>query len=144
MLEYPIVHQGKQVGSGRLQDDGLYWIVYGDCGLLSDRVERLYAGEARLGVLEREGDRLTCKRRLSKSSTPELPPKAGVFTLEPKKPLTPWKGRILDWELEGFREGDTLLFPYGADQPCPCEGLICFFSVRDGYWQLPLQPGWES
>jgi len=142
MLEYPVVHEGREVGCCTLSEQGLYWVLECSCEVLSDRIERLYSGTKRLGVLEREGDRLFCRRRISKSSTPELPPGTGVFTLVPVEPNQPWHGYILGMELSGYREGDVLLFPYREDQPCPCEPLICFFEVRDGFWRLPMKEEW--
>ena len=143
-MEYPIVYREEIVGNCVLTDQGLYWELTCSCRILSDRVERLYSGETRLGVLERDGDRLRCRRRVSKASTPELPPRSGVFTLTPVREPEPWQGELLGYELSGFREGNTLLFPYAADRPCPCEPLICFFEIADGFWRLPLQPQWEQ
>ena len=141
-MDYPIIHEGRTVGNCSISEQGLYWIVEAGCEVLSDRVERLYCGERRLGVLEREGERLTCRRRISKSSAPELPPKNGILTLRPKPVRTPWQGELLGRALSGFLEGKELLFPYDREQPCPCEPLICFFSVKDGFWRLPLREEW--
>jgi len=141
-MEYPIIHQGQTVGCCTLSEQGLYWMLDCTCQILSDRVERLYCGTRRLGVLEREGDRLCCKRRLSKASTPELPPAGGFLTLEPTEAREPWSGTLLGQRVSCYREGNTLLFPYTAEEPCPCEPLICFFEVRDGFWRLPMQDEW--
>lgn len=143
-MDYPVVYQEETVGNCTLTDQGLYWMLTCSCRLFSDRVERLYCGEKRLGVLERQGDRLCCKRRISKSSSPELPPAAGVFTLTPVREPEPWHGTLLGYALSGFRKGDTLLFPYAADRPCPCEPLICFFEIDGGFWKLPLQQQWKQ
>jgi len=142
MMEYPVIHNGKEIGSCQLSEQGLYWSLECDCLLFSDNVERIYSGTRRIGVLEREGNRLRCRRRLSKASTPELPPVSGMFTLAPVEPYRPWQGSILGKELSGFRDGDMLLFPYHPDEPCPCEALICFFEVRDNFWRLPVNEEW--
>ena len=139
-MEYPVVHQGETVGNCIITEQGLYWYVDCTCRVLSDRIERLYCGTKRLGVLEREGENLTCRRRLSKASTPELPPKSGILTLTPEEPRTVWQGTLLGQELTGFQEGDHLLFPYDETKPCPCEPLICFFEVKDGFWRIPCAP----
>ena len=154
-MELPVMMHDETVGTCTLEEMGLYWRIRCDCKLLSDRVERLYAGERSLGVLEKEGCRLTLSRRLSKSSCPELPPESGVLTLHPVKPqqpepelpesgldapqLEPWEGEVQGYPLRGFFEDDCVLFPYDENGPCPCEPLFCFFEVKDGYWRLPLK-----
>jgi len=149
-MELSVMMHDKNVGTCTLEEKGLYWRIRCDCQLLSDRVERLYVGERSLGVLEKEGDRLTLSRRLSKTSCPELPPESGVLTLHPVKPpepepekeethLEPWEGSIHGYELKGYRKDEYILFPYDENTPCPCEPLFCFFEVKDGYWQLPLK-----
>ena len=142
MKKYPVMYEGGEVGNCSLEEQGLYWLLECRCQVLSDRIERFYSGTKRLGVLEREGDCLYCRRRLSKSSTPELPPKSGVFTLTPVKTYDPWSGYLLGMELSGFQDGDMLLFPYDSSKPCPCEPLICFFEIRDGFWRLPKNEEW--
>lgn len=137
MMEYPVIWKGEQIGHVQLIEQGLYWQLVCTCQPLSDRVERLYAGQRRLGVLEREGERLVCRRRLSRASTPELPPPGGVFTLEPTAELRPWQGLLAGISLTGFQDAEKLLFPYAPDRPCPCEPLICFFKVQNGFWTLP-------
>ena len=138
-MDLPIILNGKTVGNCCLEARGLYWYIDARCEVLSDRVERLYCGPRRLGVLEREGDVLTLHRQVSRSAFPELPPKNGTLSLRPAEETTLWTGKVLVWELTGFRQGDVLLFPYREDQPCPCEPLFCFFEIRDGFWRLPLQ-----
>ena len=143
-MELNVMLHEKVVGTCTLEEMGLYWILACRCDILSDRIERLYAGERKLGVLEKEGDCLTLKRRLSKSSCPELPPKSGVLTLHPVKeetPLVPWEGTVEGYELKGFEKGDYILFPYDPDGPCPCEPLFCFFQIKGGYWHLPKKIG---
>lgn len=149
-MEFPILMHDRNVGTCTLEDLGLYWQLRCDCDLLSDRVERLYAEERRLGVMEKEGERLTLRRRISKSSCPELPPKSGVLTLHPVKlpepkpemeELAPWEGEVQGYPLKGWLKDDCVLFPYEENEPCPCEPLICFFEVKDGYWRLPLSAG---
>lgn len=137
-MEFPVILDEKTVGTCVLEEAGLYWMVQARCALLSDRVERLYSGIRRIGVLEREGDSLVLRRRISRSSCPELPPKNGVFSLRPMETAQPWSGAVLGQELTGFRLGDTLLFPYDASKPCPCEPLFCFFAIKDGFWRLQL------
>ena len=141
-MELPVMMYEETVGSCSLEQMGLYWIIRCRCRILSDRVERLYAGEKKLGVLEKEGECLTLTRRISRSSCPELPPKSGVLTLHPVEEapaLTPWEGTIQGYELRGFEKDDMLLFPYDPEEPCPCEPLFCFFEVSDGYWKLPKE-----
>ena len=142
MMEYPVIHNGQEIGCCQLTEQGLYWNLECSCAVVSDRVERIYCGTRRMGVLEREGERLHCRRRLSRASTPELPPSSGVFTLVPVESYSPWSGRILGKEISGFRDGNTLLFPYDPDQPCPCEPLICFFEIKDNFWRLPIHEEW--
>ena len=137
-MEFPIIFDGKTVGNGVLEELGLYWTVEAHCEVISDRVERLYCGTKRLGVLEREGDELTLRRRVSKAAFPELPPRSGVFSLRPTEEPQPWSGNVLGYELSGFRLGDTLLFPYDEAKPCPCEPLFCFFEIQNGFWRLPM------
>lgn len=139
-MEFPVVLDGKQVGRCELWEEGLYWKLVCVTPVFSDRVERLYCGTVRLGVLEKEGDQLTLRRRLSKSAYPMLPPRSGVLTLGPVEQPEVWEGYVLDQYLRGFRRGDTILFPYDPNGPCPCEPLICFFSIQDGFWQLPINP----
>lgn len=141
-MDYPVMHEERLVGSCRIERQGLYWLVDCTCEILSDRVERLYCGQRRLGVLEREEDRLVCRRRISVSSAPELPPKTGVLTLSPVQEKERWEGKVLGKMLSGFREGNMLLFPYDAEQPCPCEPLLCFFEIRGGFWRLPIRDEW--
>ena len=142
MMEYPVVHDGHEIGTCAIQEQGLYWMLECRCMLRSDRVERLDSGTIRLAVLEQQGDHLVCSRKLSKRSHPELLPRSGVFSLRPVEEYTPWEGELLGRKCSGFRHGDMLLFPYAADQPCPCEALICLFTVQDGYWQLPVREEW--
>lgn len=155
-MELPVMMHDEIVGTCDLEELGLYWNLNCKCKIISDRVERLYVGEKKLGVLEKMDDCLCVKRMLSKASCPELPPQRGYFTLHPEIPEVPmeeecqvketeqlqedelWEGEILGYWLKGKRVGDTLLFPYDEAQPCPCEALMCFFEVRDGFWRLPL------
>lgn len=139
-MEFPVLSHGRAVGSCTVQEQGLYWQVDCSCRVLSDRIERLYCESRRIGVLELEDGRLTCRRRLSKSSMPELPPKSGCFSLQP---FTHWQGEVAGCHVSAFRCGDILLFPYDPDKPCPCEPLICFFTIRDGFWQLPMAGTWQ-
>ena len=139
-MDFPVKLRERTVGYCTLTEDGLYWQLDCSCQVLSDQIERLYCEDKRLGILEREGERLSCHRRLSKASTPQLPPKSGFFTLEP---YTPWQGTLAGCPVAGFRSGEMLLFPYDPKLPCPCEPLICFFSIRDGFWQLPMEGTWE-
>lgn len=143
-MDYPVLHHGNSVGNCSISDLGLYWELECVCSVCSDQVERIYSGMKRIGVLERQGDRLYCRRRVSKSSCPELPPKSGRLTLSPQPDREPWKGTLLGQPMEGYRENEMLLFPYAPDQPCPCEMLICFFEIRDGFWRLPANPEWIS
>ncbi len=140
-MEFPVLSHGRAVGVCTLTEQGLYWQVDCRCQVLSDRIERLWCGDKRLGVLEREGENLTCHRRVSKASFPQLPPQGGYFTLE-REEL--WRGKVAGCPVEALRRGDTLLFPYDREKPCPCEPLICFFTVRDGFWELPLYGTWEA
>lgn len=140
-MELPVMYQGRSVGTCQVEALGLYWRLRCRCVLLSDRVERLYWGGVRLGVLEREGDALTLDRRLSRQSLPGFPPEGGFLSLEPD--LEPWQGKVLDCVLpQGFqkREGDQvrLLFPFSPDRPFPCMPLFCFFARNGPYWQLTL------
>lgn len=132
-----MIHQGEEVGRVRLTEQGLYWLLECHCRVISDRVERIYAGQRRLGVLEREGDGLGCRRRLSRASTPELPPASGMFTLVPEERSAHWQGTLAGVTVTGYEDGNGLRFPYAPDRPCPCEPLICFFQVQDGWWRLP-------
>ena len=134
-MEFPVVHGGQTVGSCTVTDDGLYWLVECQCEILSDGVERLYCGNRRIDVLERRGKIFTCRRRISKASLPEFPG-MGMFSTSPYEV---WEGRVLGEPIQCLRDGDTLLFSYQEDGPCPVEALICFFSVRDGFWRLPAQ-----
>lgn len=140
-MEFPVLYQGRPVGTCQVEDLGLYWRFRCRCALLSDRVERLYWGSVRLGVLEREGKALTLDRRLSKQSLPGFPPEDGLLSLEPD--LEPWQGTVLDCALpRGFqkREGNQthLLFPFAPDRPFPCMPLFCFFRLDGPYWKLTL------
>ena len=137
-MEFPIVHVGQTIGSCTVTDDGLYWLVECRCQIVSNEVERLYFGGCRIGVLERRGQDFICRRRISKASLPEFST-TGMFSLSPYEI---WEGRVLDRPVQGFRDGEDLLFPYRSEEPCPVEELICFFTVRDGFWRLPLQSQW--
>ena len=149
-MELQVRNHDEIVGVCTLEDQGLYWRIRCKCNLLSDCVERLYAAERNLGVLEKEGNCLVLSRRLSKSSCPELPPESGVLTLQPVKlqepepeseppVLEPWEGTVQGYPLKGYYQDGCVLFPYKEDEPCPCEPLFCFFEVKDGYWRLPLK-----
>jgi len=137
-MEFPVTLDGRAVGSCIVEEQGLYWYLDCSCEVVSDRVERLYCGTVRLGVLLLEEDRFVLRRRLSKSTFPQLPPKSGVFSLKPQEEPVPWEGTVFGWPLSGFRLGDTLLISYEAESPCPCESLFCFFEIKDGFWRLPL------
>lgn len=139
-MDYPVILNNQPVGSCRLEEQGLYWTLECRCQVISDLVERLYCGTTRLGVLEREGEWLTLRRRLSRASYPMLPPRSGVLTLRPVEEAEPWEGWVLDQYLHSVCRGDTLLFPYDPNGPCPCEPLLCFFTIQDGFWQLPVDP----
>jgi len=147
-MEFPVMLHENKVGTCTLMDGGLYWQLHCRCDLVSDRVERLYVGERKLGVLEKEADELTMKRSVSKASCPELPPEHGYFTLYPEVKQEPEPEKTTEevltevevhgHKLKGRLEENCLIFPYDQGQPCPCEPLLCFFEVRDGYWRLPL------
>lgn len=140
-MEFPVMFQGRTVGACRVEEQGLYWHIRCRCEILSDRVERLYWGSVKLGVLEREGDFLTLDRRLSKQSLPGFPPRDGVLSLEPD--LEPWQGTVLDCPMPpGFLKREPgrvkLLFPFSPERPFPCMPLFCFFELDGPYWSLPL------
>lgn len=137
-MEFPVTMEDRVVGSCALTDQGLYWQIDCICDVVSDRVERLYCGTVKLGVLLLEGEKFVLRRRVSKASVPQLPPKSGVLTLAPVEELQPWQGQVLGCELSGFRLGNMLLFPYEGQKPCPCEPLFCFMEIRGGFWRLPL------
>ena len=138
-MEYPVFDREEEVGQCKIEEEGLYWRISCRCRVLSDRIERLYAGSCRLGVLEREGQSLTLDRRISKSSCPGLPPESGRLSLQPENVPEPWEGEAMGQYVSAMRQKDTLLFPYSPDAPCPCEPLCCFFTVKDGFWQLPIK-----
>ena len=155
-MEFPVMMHDQKVGSCTIESVGLYWVISCKCCVRSEYVERLYAGERKLGVLEKEGDHLTLRKRISKSSCPELPPENGQFALHPvqmqqvqeKQPCReepqpqqqiPWQGSAYGYPLQGYLQGDYIVFPYAPDKPCPCEPLLCFFEVKDGYWWLPKE-----
>jgi len=145
-MELPVMMHGKNVGCCVLQESGLYWELQCRCDLVSDLVERIYVGEKKLGVLEKYENKLCMNKRVSKSSCPELPPVKGYFTLHPEVEEQPehscedeiWEGEILGYHLKGKRDGEWLLFPYDESEPCPCEPLLCYFEVKDGYWRIPV------
>ncbi len=137
-MEYPVIHMGQTVGHCTVTDQGLYWLVECCCEILSDRVERLYCGADRLAVLEQDGNTLTCRRMVSKKSVPALE-QINQFSLSP---YDVWNGRLLEQPIQCMRQEDVLLFPYRPEEPCPCEPLICFFEIKDGFWRLRLQPEW--
>ena len=137
-MEYPVIANETVVGNCTLEEDGLYWRITCRCRPRSDRVERLYCGPVKLGVLLLEENLLILKKRVSKASMPILPPESGVFSLDPMDAAVPWEGELAGVRCSGFRTGDTLLFPYDSRKPCPCEPLFCFFEIRDGFWRLRL------
>lgn len=139
-MEYPVIHEGKTVGTCKLEEQGLYWGVQCSCEVFSRQIERLYCGTKSVGVLLWENGRLTLRRRLARSAWPELPPTSGILTTAPAETPELWSGTVLGHDLSGYRKGDHLLFPYDPSAPCPCEPLLCFFEIRDGFWQLPLEP----
>jgi len=151
-MEIPVMFHERNIGVCTLEDDGLYWKLRCKCEVVSSQVERLYVQKKKIGVLENRDDALYMIKRISKSSSPELPPEKGYFTLHPqedkvekevqqefeesKEPL--WEGEVLGHHLKGRLDGDHVLFPYEESQPCPCEPLLCFFEVKDGFWRLPI------
>lgn len=145
-MDLPVKLHNVIVGKCSLEEKGLYWSLQCRCELVSDKVERLYVGEKKLGVLEKDGDTLFVKRMVSKSSYPELPPQRGYLTLHPQteemienETKQTWEGDIMGNHLVGIRDGDEVLFPYDPTQPCPCEPLVCFFEIRDGFWRIPIK-----
>ena len=138
-MDFPVIADGKIVGNCSLEEQGLYWQIRCTCQNYSDRVERLYCGSTKLGVLLLEETQLVLNRRVSKASMPMLPPVNGVFSLTPMEETYLWEGALAGILCSGFQAGQTLLFPYGADKPCPCEPLFCFFEIRDGFWRLPIK-----
>lgn len=137
-MDFPVIAKGKTVGSCNVREQGLYWLLDCRCELFSDRVERLYCGTVRLGVLLRDGEELVLRKRLSKSAHPQLPPTSGIFTIEPVEQAENWEGELWGHRLSGIRSGEYLLFPYEETKPCPCEALFCFFEIKDGFWRIPL------
>ena len=126
----------ETIGECRMEDLGLYWNLECSCRVISDQVERLYWREHRLGVLEREQDRLTMRRRIPKTRLPGFPEKDGVLHLHACR-------EILGCQLPPAREEHgKLWYPWSKEAPFPCMPLACFFSVEqsDGrdYWTLPL------
>lgn len=150
-MEFPVLMHEEPVGTCNLEEVGLYWRINCKCNVLSDRIERLYVGERKLGVLEKEDNFLTLRKTISKSSCPELPPESGKFYLHPQikvqfpvQGMDEWEGEILGHSLKGYRESEYILFPYDQDGPCPCEPLMCYFEIKDGFWRLPLHPQMEQ
>jgi len=138
-LEYPVIADGISVGTCQIEDLGLYWEVRCNCRCISDRVERLYCGKKVIGVLLLDEGRLVLRRRLSKVSVPELPPQNGLFSLRALPDVAQWSGSVFGHDLDGIKVEDDLCFPYYSDQPCPCEPLICFFKIDNGFWKLNLK-----
>lgn len=147
-MDLSVMLHGETVGTCTLEEDGLYWQLQCRCSLCSEKIERLYAGEKNLGVLEKKDGALMLRRRVSKASCPELPPQSGMLALHPIKPKEPapeapspepWEGTVQGYPLKGFFKDGCAVFPYDENAPCPCEPLLCFFEVRDGYWHLPIK-----
>ena len=150
-MEFSVMMHDETVGTCSLEEMGLYWKINCKCKVLSDRIERLYVGEKKLGVLEKEGSCLTLRKTVSKSSCPELPPEDGKFYLYPRikeqllaSSMEEWEGEVLGHWLKGYRENEYILFPYEQDSPCPCEPLLCYFEIADGFWKLPMHPQTEQ
>ena len=141
-MEFPVMYQGREVGTCVVEAQGLYWHILCRCEVLSDRVERLYWGSVGLGVLERTGDRLTLDRRISRKSLPGFPPEEGFLSLEPD--LEPWQGTVLDCPMpRGYLKREPgrlrLLYPFSPDRPFPCMPLFCFFELDGAYWSLTIR-----
>ena len=139
MLQFPVLDGGKTVGQCTLLEDGLYWQIRCRCEEMMG-VVRLYAGSRCVGVPEPAEGGLVLQRRVSRSGWPELPPKSGCFTLSP---MEPWQGKAAGLSMPaGFCQKDgemtTVRFPFSPDLPCPAMPLLCFFTLRDGFWQLKL------
>ena len=138
-MDFPVVSAGRTVGNCSVKEDNLYWELDCICSCQIKKIERLYCGSRNLGVLLPENDRLVMKRKVSKSSAPEIPPFNGMFSLEPMQMTRPWDGKIAGIKCRGFLQGKDLLFPYDKTMPCPCEPLFCFFTIRDGYWRISAE-----
>lgn len=156
-MEFPVKLHDKTIGTCSIEEEGLYWQISCRCDAFSDRVERLYIGEKKLGVLEKCGNYLVMNRRVSKTSHPELPPSDGIFTLHPVSPaaseethnedadvLPLWEGTIKGHALKGVKKGEQLLIPYKENEPCPCEPLLCLFQIEDGFWKIPIESAEEE
>lgn len=138
-MEFPVISGEQIVGNCTVTEDGLYWIITCACRCRSGEIVRLYCGSRNLGVLVPERGQMMMHRRLSKASTPEVPPVNGVFSLEPMELPVPWEGELEGIHCQGFLLGQTLLFPYEKEKPCPCEPMFCFFEIRDGFWRIAAE-----
>ena len=133
-MELPVCHQGEIVGSCQVSELGLYWNFVCRCRLLSDRIERLYWKEHRLGVLERESDSLVLRRRIAKKLLPGFPGEGQLLYLRP--PV-----QVLDCLLPPTLEKDgKLWYLCGPERPFPCMPLACFFTLEQegeqDYWVI--------
>ncbi len=139
-MKWEVLYHDRPVGWCDLQEDGLYWKLTCRCQAVSGRIERLYWNGRCLGVLERQGEQLTLERRFSKVSAPGIPSETRLPTLE-REEL--WQGSVLDCPMPPCirtwkNYGSLLSFPFSDASPCPCPPLVCFFTVRDGFWLMKL------
>lgn len=139
-MKWNVVSENRTVGWCELQEDGLYWKLHCSCQAVSDHIQRLYWNGRCLGVLERQGELLVLQRRFSKASAPDLPPENRLPTLEPEER---WRGNVMDCQVPDCvrtwkNYGSLLSFPFSDTSPCPCPPLVCFLTVRDGFWLMKL------
>ena len=97
-MEYPIYHRGKEVGTLRVAEDGLYLQLTAWCEPFGEGIQRLYGVEgfssSPFGVLAPAGKGLQLHRRLSRHSCPGLPGswEAG----QEAEGFLPWRGVVED------------------------------------------------
>lgn len=136
---YPILRQGKKVGTLSAQKNGLYWDILAECEEHGQPL-RLYARNGQNAAF-RLGIPIPYEGRLRlQSSVPQTSfcfcGDTEIFLGPP--PLLICGAELPDAELGTDEKGRFLLVPYEPSEPFRLMERVCFFTIlqKDGkrYW----------
>lgn len=149
MDKYPVLEDGRQVGTLTVTPDRLYTVFDVSCALREGLWCVWATGERetlRIGVPEPEGDALRIRRRFSQSLTAPLGPllygelcplgeeRVQWEPLDPAELRTPYLRHQLSERTDVLRgrAGDRLLIAVPRDDsaPFPLEAMFCFARLR--------------
>ena len=137
-MELNVCARGEVIGTCTVEDQGLYWSVYCICRKYTTQLVRLCGAGCNLGIAEPEGDHLILRKKVSKCGLPGFPPRKECVLRPVAETAVDVCGIRLSGDVEEEIGGTKLYIPFENNRPHPCMALMCFWSLRNGFWIMHM------